>query len=256
MSMMQIFGDSNGQDLTGIVKAHTCWTYASQQALYVFLDTVTELFLICSDSTQGGKSFIIDGTKAPGAAVPHEEIVIARTLASPDATVPVSLAATPGFPTVEDIYDIRAMRANLAADALESTSPGEVFVAAGFSGVAPVGSVYAHLAVSPNDGPRNTSAMGHGTIPGGFEGTVGSPLMGSFEDATVAIEFQVPGLPPLQTFGLPISHTIGGSGGGDFGAGSPANPSRFPAGTRFSILVGGSKAVGASLNVNLFKVTT
>lgn len=260
VAVLRLEGDTNDEDIDET--DHTVWTYASTQPVYVFLNAVTELFINCSDGGETGKTFQIQGTKSPGATIPFEEIVIEVTLDGGDAATPVSLAASPGSPTTEDIYDIRQIRPLLAADAIDPSGGGEIFVASSFGGGgAPTSDVYGHLATTTRG--RNLSAMGVGTVPAGFEATINGVLMGPHEDAAVWTELEVPGLAVLDSFRLPLKSAVDIANINNKSvAGTPTNPSRYPPGTRFSLMAHAKQSggvnqtrVGGTIILDLFRIT-
>ena len=259
VAVLRLEGDTNSQNIDE--DDHTVWTYAATQPVYLFLDAVTELFINCSDGSQVGKTFQVQGTKGPGAAIPYEEISIDVALDGVDASDPVSLAAVPGAPTVEDIYDIRQIRPLAEADAIDPGGGGEIFIAAGFTGAGvPTGNVYGHIPTSTRG--RNLSQLGVGTIPAGFESAFGEVFLGAHEDAAVWVEAVIPGQSRVDSFRFPMKSGATIIFDPPGGIGPPSAPARYPSGTRFSLMahaktVGGSNQtrVGGTIVMKLYRIT-
>lgn len=252
VAFLHASGDTNDLDITE--DPHTVWTYAAQQPVYKNLSAVTELFVWATDPGQSG-TMTIRGTRSPNAAIPHSFISFNRTL---NGQTPVSLAATEGAPTVEDLYDFRDMGPLTAADVVTA---GEIFVTGpGSSGGIPLGDVYGHLAVS--DGvTRSETCMAIATIPAGFEAEIASFKVGVFEDAVVWLEVDAEGI-TLSSFRYPVKQATERIFSLPQIFGAVELPSRYPAGSRIRLMAKAKKAGGANrtraggeLSVSLFKVS-
>lgn len=255
VAQLEAAGDTNGQDIDE--SPHTVWTYAATQAVYEPLTAVTELFIFAAAAGPTG-TLVVEGTKAPGAAIAHECLTVERTL---NGTTPVSLSAAPGTPTAEDLFNIRDLGPKTPADVV----PGgvEIFITGpGSSGGVPSGNVYGHLAVG--DGvTRNQSQMGIATVPAGFEAAVAGFILGSHEDSDVWLEIIKPGSFVVQSIRLPLKSAHERFFPTPRVLGPVENPSRFPPGTFFRLMGAAKKAggvnqtrLGGDISIPLFKVST
>ena len=222
---------------------HTIWTYAGTQAVVIFPATHQELFVASTDAGDT-HDVLMWCTRSDAAGIPHEEVAIVRTLAG---QTPVSLFATPGVIDGEDPMICRSV-ANV-----DGNNAGEIFVgwdaagAPGFlGGVPPDDQILSHMPIA-----RGVSAVGHYTIPGGYNGGTIEVVLGNHRAGDVWVRQIRPGTPPVayDSFRLPLeATTFSNVFQPRWAGGSAISPTFFQPGETFMLMTK-SAAGGAGTTI-------